>query len=150
VITQTSAAGTTALADRTSYDVRIRAVNTIDNGAPSPTMVGTTAVVPGAPTDLTVAGGPGQVILDWLAPTDDGGSPITGYRIQRASVNNSSSACPAASDAAWADTVANTGSTDISYVITTTSSTWRCYRVAAINSVGGSAFSSGAGPIRRN
>jgi len=46
------------------------------------------AVEPGAPTELTVrpVGGPmgsSQLLLTWSPPSDDGGSPITEYRIWR-------------------------------------------------------------------
>jgi hypothetical protein len=38
---------------------------------------------PGAATSLTANAGDGSVSLNWTAPAFDGGSPITGYRIQR-------------------------------------------------------------------
>ena len=39
------------------------------------------AAVPGVPTGLGVVGGEGQLVLSWTAPTTDGGSAVTGYRI---------------------------------------------------------------------
>jgi hypothetical protein len=36
---------------------------------------------PGPPTNLTAAAGDDLVVLDWLAPADDGGSPITDYYV---------------------------------------------------------------------
>lgn len=44
---------------------------------------GPPATVPGPPTGLTAIGGDGFVALAWLAPDDDGGSPITNYRLYR-------------------------------------------------------------------
>jgi len=38
--------------------------------------------VPGVPTGLGVVGGDGQLVLSWTAPTTDGGSAVTGYRIE--------------------------------------------------------------------
>ena len=38
-----------------------------------------TTITPGAPRDLTATPGDGQVTLNWLAPTSDGGSAITDY-----------------------------------------------------------------------
>ncbi|RLF72932.1 MAG: hypothetical protein DRN55_05090, partial [Thermoplasmata archaeon] len=39
--------------------------------------------VPSAPRNLVASGGDGYVVLTWEAPADDGGSPITGYKIYR-------------------------------------------------------------------
>jgi fibronectin type 3 domain-containing protein len=38
---------------------------------------------PGAPTSLSAVAGDGSVSLTWTAPSFDGGSPLTGYRIYR-------------------------------------------------------------------
>ena len=55
---------------------------------------------PGAPTGLTAtADGQTEIDLSWTAPSDDGGSDITGYKIE-VSTNGSS----------WSDLEANTGS----------------------------------------
>ncbi len=42
---------------------------------------------PGAPTGLTATPGNGQVVLAWVAPASTGGSPITGYRVYRATAS---------------------------------------------------------------
>ncbi len=47
--------------------------------APSPVVI--PATVPGNPTGLSGTGGDSQVILEWSAPTSDGGSAITGYTV---------------------------------------------------------------------
>jgi photosystem II stability/assembly factor-like uncharacterized protein len=39
------------------------------------------AAAPGAPTGVTAVGGDQKVTVGWIAPGDDGGSPITGYVI---------------------------------------------------------------------
>ena len=82
---------------------------------------------PGAPTGLTAtADGPTEIDLSWTAPSDDGGTDITGYRIE-VSTNGSS----------WSDLVANTNSTATSYSHTgLTAWSTRHYRVSAINSAG--------------
>ena len=82
---------------------------------------------PGAPTGLTAtADGPTEIDLSWTAPSDDGGTDITGYRI-KVSTNGSS----------WSDLVANTNSTATSYSHTgLTAWSTRHYRVSAINSAG--------------
>ena len=119
----------TGLTGGTQYDVQVRAVNTDGPGAWSATVTGTTTsvVVPGAPTGLTAtANGQTQINLSWSAPASDGGSAITGYRIE-VSANGS----------AWRDLETDTGSTSTSYSHTgLTTETTRHYRVSAINSVG--------------
>ncbi|NPA75378.1 MAG: hypothetical protein GXO25_04780 [Euryarchaeota archaeon] len=39
--------------------------------------------VPSAPTELTAHAGTGYVYISWNSPIDDGGSPVTSYRIYR-------------------------------------------------------------------
>ena len=87
----------------------------------------------GAPTGLTAtASGQTEIDLSWSAPSDDGGSAITGYKIE-VSTNGSN----------WADLVGDTDSTSTSYSHTgLTAGTTRHYRVSAINSVGTSEPSS--------
>ena len=81
LITQTSAAGATALADGTSYNVQIRAVNVINPGPASTTVVGTTIGVPGAPsiTGITTPAAK-QLSVAFTPPGSDGGSAITTYQ----------------------------------------------------------------------
>src|SRR5437016_1683121 len=43
----------------------------------------TTLTIPTAPQNLQAAGGIGNVTLSWQAPSSNGGSPITGYKIYR-------------------------------------------------------------------
>ena len=40
--------------------------------------------VPGAPASLTATAGDGEVFLEWTAPADDGGSPVTDYEYRYA------------------------------------------------------------------
>ena len=119
------------------YDVQVRAVNAAGASAWSATVTGTTAsaVVPGAPTGLTaaVAAGKAQVVLSWIAPTDTGGAPITGYKIEASDDGNNP----------WTEVYTTTGdatgytdegadSNGPMFEVGTT----RHYRVSAINSVG--------------
>ena len=102
-------------------------------GAPGSAMVtvrddDSNITVPGAPTDLSAsAAGETQINLSWTAPTDDGGSPIIGYKIE---VSPDGAAN-------WTELVANTGNTSTTYAhIGLAVGTTRHYRVSAINSVG--------------
>ena len=40
---------------------------------------GSSTTVPGAPVNLTAAGGDGEVVLSWVVPENDGGAAITDY-----------------------------------------------------------------------
>ncbi|TLX69523.1 MAG: fibronectin type III domain-containing protein, partial [Thaumarchaeota archaeon] len=87
-----------------------------------------TATAPGSPTGLTAtAASSSQINLSWNAPANNGGSAITGYKIERSTDSGST----------WFTLVANTGSTSTTYsdsgLIPTTTYT---YRVSAINSAG--------------
>ena len=83
-----------------------------------------------APSGLTAtAVGRDRIDLSWTAPTDDGGSAITGYRIESS----------ADGSAGWADLVADTGSAATIYSHTgLMPNTTRHYRVSAINGEGAS------------
>ena len=83
--------------------------------------------VPGVPTDLSSTGGDTRINLSWTAPGDDGGSPITGYKIEVSPGGNAN----------WTELVTNTGNTTTTYAhIGLAAGTTRHYRVSAINSAG--------------
>ena len=102
--------------------------DTNNNCSPAVTVtVGSSVSVPGSATGLTAtANGQTQIDLSWIAPSNDGGAAITGYKIE-VSTNGSS----------WSDLVANTGYTTTSYSHTgLTAGSTRYYRVSAINPAG--------------
>ena len=70
------------LTNGTTYEIRVAATNAAGTGAYSATVTSTPRTVPGVPTSLGVLPGPGGADLTWVAPTADGGSAITGYKIQ--------------------------------------------------------------------
>lgn len=74
---------------------------------------------PGQPTDLDKAIRI-EITVNWTAPVDDGGTPITGYKIERK-----------ASDGDWAVVVADTESTETAYTETLPQGVYQ-YRVSAI------------------
>lgn len=89
------------------------------------------STAPGAPTNPTsTATSTTQLKISWTAPSDNGGSSITGYKIQRAST-------------AWVDVTNNTGSTLTNYNVTSlaANSVYK-FHIAAWNHVGLGTYSS--------
>ena len=112
-----------------TYTYRVFAINTIGTSNSSNTATTTLTqvlTVPGAPTLSANPSSATSVSLSWVPPSNDGGSAITGYKIEYA--NNTS---------AYVVLVANTGNTQTGYIhnglVTGTSYS---YRVTAINSIG--------------
>src|SRR2546426_73745 len=118
----------TGLARTTTYTYRVSAINSVGTSSPSNTASATTSVVSSPPSGLAAtAASSSQINLSWAAPADNGGSAITGYKIE-SSTNSGST---------WSVLVSNTGSTGTAYSDTGLSpSTTYSYRVSAINSVG--------------
>ena len=88
---------------------------------------------PGAPTGLSATAISGtQIDLSWTAPVSDGGSPITGYKIERESPTGGG----------FSVLISDTGNTALSYrdesVVTATQYN---YKVSAINAIGTSTAS---------
>ncbi len=128
----------TGLAASTAYTYRVSAINAIGTGSPSNTASATTqsATAPQPPTGLTAtAASPSQINLSWTAPSSNGGSAITGYKIERSTDSGTT----------WSTIVANSASTSTAYSDTgLAASTAYTYRVSAINSVGTSSPSNTA------
>ena len=131
-----SASGTSAtvtgLTNGVSYDFRVSATNSVGTGEASAVVSATPvaapppATVPGAPTGLSATAGDAQASLSWTAPTDDGGSEVTGYTVEykQSSV----------SDWSGVSTVTATGTT--ATVTGLTNGASYDFRVSATNSVG--------------
>ena len=98
-----------SLANGTSYDVQVRAVNVAGDGVWSATTDGTPRTTPGAPTISGVTPGNASLTVTWTAPTNTGGSVVTGY-----DVRHKLTSAPDI-DANWT-VVANTGD-DLSHTI---------------------------------
>ena len=108
---------------------RVSAINSAGTGQPSNTANATTdsVNVPGPPTSLSAwADGDTEINLSWGRPSSDGGSRITGYRVE---VSEDGSG--------WSVLEADTGSSRTSHNHRGLSSgSTRHYRVSAINSAG--------------
>ncbi len=128
----------TGLTASAARHYRVSAINTAGTGAASSTASATTAAagVPGAPTGLSAtANGRTQIDLSWTATASDGGSAVTGYKIEVSEDGGTT----------WTVKVGDTGSTTAKYAHTgLTASAARHYRVSAINTAGTGAASSTA------
>ncbi|QLH07035.1 fibronectin type III domain-containing protein [Nitrosopumilus ureiphilus] len=110
-----------------TYDLRVSAANSLGSGPPSNVVQATPLTVPTSPRSLSAATpGLGEIILSWTAPSSNGGSPITDYKI-RYSDDDGASFTLFSDGVGTATTATVTGLTDgVTYVFT----------VSAVNSVG--------------
>ena len=82
---------------------------------------------PDTPSGLAATAGNVQVTLAWTAPTSDGGSSITGYKVERSTD----------AGVTWTVLTASTGSSSTSYTATgLTNGSAYAFRVSAVNAVG--------------
>ncbi len=132
VATQTQTTYThTGLSPSATRHYRVHAINAAGSGAWSNVARATTtartqtATRPGAPQNLTATASPGAITLTWAAPTSNGGSAITGYRVEGS----------ADGTAPWTELVAT--QTQTTYMDQgLEAGVTRHYRVQAINRVG--------------
>ncbi|MHA2278318.1 MAG: fibronectin type III domain-containing protein, partial [Candidatus Kariarchaeaceae archaeon] len=73
----------TGLTNGIEYFYKVTANNSIGEGTFSNEASSIPSTVPGAPQSLSVASGDNSAILGWSAPSSDGGSIITSYKIHR-------------------------------------------------------------------
>ena len=126
----------TGLTNSTCYQYKVYALNAVGTSLPSNNATATTLQtpvpkhVPSAPTGLSVNTLSNTTLkLTWNAPSDLGGSPIIGYKIQRNGTT----------------IVNNTGSAQTSYINTgLLAGHQQTYRVAAWNSIGSGPYSNNA------
>jgi titin len=88
------------------------------------------AVPPFAPTGVTASAGDGTASLSWTAPTENGGSPITGYIISDGQ----------------GDTTSTTGATTVTVDSLTNGMTYT-FTVMAVNAVGAGPLSAPSNPV---
>jgi hypothetical protein len=74
------------LVNGTTYSFTVSATNSVGTGGPSNALSATPATVPSAPRNPTAVVGKGGITVGWAAPTSNGGSAITGYRVYRGTI----------------------------------------------------------------
>ena len=118
------------LTNGVTYYFQVRAVTSLGDGAPSSEISATPATVPTAPQSFGVTPGNTQVDLSWTAPSSDGGSGITGYKIYRGTSSGSL-------------TLLDTIGTNTSYVSAgLTNGQAYYFQVRAVNAIGDGPLSS--------
>ena len=130
------------LLGNTAYSLQVRAINGRGAGGWSPTVTVTTwpPVAPGMPTGLTagVSATSAVVYLSWTVPETDGGSPITGYRIESSPDGNGPwTEVITTADAATSYTDDGTDANGPMFA----AGNWPHYRVAVVNRIGIGSFS---------
>ena len=119
----------TGLTNGTTYYYKVSALNSVGESVASNELSAKPAAVPGAPTLNSATPGNGTVALAWSAPTNNGGSAITGYRVYRGT-------------ASGGETLLTTLSNVTSFSDTgLTNGTTYYYKVSALNAVGESVTS---------
>ena len=130
-IADTGSSSTSAVVDGlsngTAVAFRVSAINVAGTGSASDTEATTPRTRPGQPTGLSATESSTQVELSWSAPSSDGGSAVTGYKVER-STN---------SGLTWTTVVADTGSTSTSSTVSgLTNGTSYAFRISAVNAAG--------------
>ncbi|OPY30529.1 MAG: Fibronectin type III domain protein [Methanomassiliicoccales archaeon PtaU1.Bin030] len=72
-----------SVVEGTTYYYQVSAFNREGEGGRSPIVNVTIMNTPSAPINLTLSNENDRIMLQWEAPADDGGSPVTGYQIFR-------------------------------------------------------------------
>ncbi len=125
-----------SLTNGTVYQVQVRAGNSVGDGAWSTSASEYPSTTPGAPGAPTLTVGDLSLGVSWAAPSSNGGSAVTGYKVGRCSAN-------CGTDTNW--TVTTLTGTDTSTTLTgLTNGTAYQVRVAATNRGGDSAWSTAA------
>ncbi|MDX1611277.1 MAG: fibronectin type III domain-containing protein, partial [Candidatus Thermoplasmatota archaeon] len=114
-----------SLRDGATYTYAVRAVNDVGPGTLSANVQGTAPVQPDAPSGLDAdrGPGPGEITVSWTPPDDDGGLPVTSYRIYEGTTGGTLLEEVGPSSRSWTHSGIANGAT-------------KTYRVSAVNEVG--------------
>ena len=135
LISSSTTAQISGLSDYSPYLIQVSATNALGDGSLSQEIaVGPIFSVPDAPTSLSVSWTGTYQLVSWIAPSNNGGSPIIRYELQRDIINT------------FSNPIAYAYTTDIASYIgniyTSISKNTYYYRIRAINIAGNSSYSS--------
>ena len=88
----------TGLPNGTEVYVSVTASNPAGESSPSTRVTATPRTVPDAPGNVTADAGDRSVTVSWTAPSNDGGAPVTGYRVRASADGQPGATCTASSD----------------------------------------------------
>jgi titin len=127
-----TSATVTGLSNGTAYIFKVAAVNAVGTGSFSSNSGSVTpANTPDAPTSVSGTAGNSEVSLTWSAPASDGGNAITDYEIEYSSDSGGT----------WTPFSDGTSTSTSATVTGLSNGTAYIFRVAAVNEVGTSSFS---------
>lgn len=119
-----------SVANGTTYRYAVSALSAAGEGPMTAVVTAARGTAPSAPRSLTATATKSGIALSWVAPSSDGGSAVTGYRVYRGT--------KAGAETLYVSYGSNAvGMTDTSVVKRTT----YFYRVTAVNVLGESVFS---------
>lgn len=110
------------------YFYQVSAVNATGEGTRSNEVSAIPMTVPGPPVNLKANPGDGLIILSWALPYDNGGAPITGYRLYWSLIPNGSYEMVPVAGSSYVHTGLENG---VTYY----------YKISAVNQVGEGALS---------
>lgn len=113
------------LTNGVTYSITVHATNSVGSGPESNARSATPGAVPGAPRNVSAKAAGSGITVGWAAPTSNGGSAITAYRIYRGTSSTSGSL------------LATVNANATSFVDTTAPRKLKSYYwVAAVNALG--------------
>jgi fibronectin type 3 domain-containing protein len=124
----------TGVANGVTYYYSVGAVNEVGEGERTPEMEAIPLASPSAPLEVNVTAGNGSVLVTWSPPKDDGGRPVTNYRVYKGPEGKEEFLLLLENTTRFNDTEVTNGQT-------------YSYRVSAVNVVGEGGLSAGRGAM---